>query len=130
MSHARLRRRPFLLLVLVNEHEAKDQEDQELEAVGNEQGADAELVPGCLAGEVEEGRNDVADACACGCDFLRFFVSQARRCMRTACVPNQIIPDTIIFLLWPPCCVEDEEMEDISFVTLGPPYLINLQCYW
>ena len=56
------RRRAFLLLVLVDERETKDQEDQELEAVGNEEGADAELVSRRLTGEVEEGGNNVANA--------------------------------------------------------------------
>jgi hypothetical protein len=54
----------LLLLVLPDETESKDDKDTELEAVGNEDGSDTELVLGCLLGLVEEGRGDVTDTCA------------------------------------------------------------------
>ena len=97
MRYPALGSRTFLLLVLPDKGEAQDQEDTELEAVGNEKRSDAELILGRLFRKVEERRDDVADTCAWGGNVISiitvFEISY--------CAPNQIIPDTIIFFDWP-----------------------------
>lgn len=62
MSDTTLRSRSFLLLVLPDKGEAQDQEDAEFEAVGDEERSDAELVFRGLTGQVEEWRDDIANA--------------------------------------------------------------------
>jgi hypothetical protein len=62
VRHTTLRRRSFLLLVLPDKSKTQDQEDAEFEAVGDEERSDAELVFGRLTGQVEEWRDNVADA--------------------------------------------------------------------
>jgi hypothetical protein len=61
VRYATFRRRAFLLLVFVDKSEPEDYKDQELEAVRHKEGADAQLILGRLAGEVEEGGDDIAD---------------------------------------------------------------------
>jgi hypothetical protein len=65
VRYTTLRRCAFLLLILPNKGKTQNQEDAEFEAVGNEERSDAELVSRRLTGQVEEWRDDVADAGAC-----------------------------------------------------------------
>jgi hypothetical protein len=80
-----LRGRSFLLLVLPDKGEAQDQKDAELEAVGDEERSDAELVSRRLTGQVEERRDNVTDACAysSSCSVAPYDVSTLELAIRT-----------------------------------------------
>lgn len=56
------RKLAVLLAVLILEREPQDDKDAQLDNVGDEERADAELVLGCLAREVKVGRDNVANA--------------------------------------------------------------------